>query len=178
VSSTTGEGLDPVREYVGTGLTAALLGPSGAGKSTLANALIGSDLLATGEIRDDGKGRHTTVTRELALVPGGGVLLDTPGLRGVGLWLVEDGLEKTFAEIEELTGDCRFHDCGHDSEPGCAVQEALAAGTIPWRRYESWRKLQREARWVATRHDARLRAEARKEVVRFSKAVRTQRNRP
>ncbi|MDQ1689802.1 MAG: ribosome biosis GTPase / thiamine phosphate phosphatase [Frankiaceae bacterium] len=178
VSATTGHGVEELREYVAPGLTAALIGPSGAGKSTLANALLGAEVLATGEIRDDGKGRHTTVTRELALVPGGGVLLDTPGLRGVGLWLVDEGLEKTFADVEELAAQCRFHDCGHDTEPGCEVQQALADGVLPWRRFESWRKLQREARWVAVRHDARLRAEARKDLVRFSKAVRSQRNRP
>ena len=178
VSSTTGAGVESIREYAGSGLTAALLGPSGAGKSTLANALLGTDALPTGEIRDDGKGRHTTVTRELVVIPGAGVLLDTPGLRGVGLWLVEDGLEKTFADLEELATQCRFHDCEHSSEPGCAVQAAVEEGTLPWRRLESWRKLQREARWMASRHDARLRAEARKELVRFSKAVRTQQYRP
>jgi ribosome biogenesis GTPase len=178
VSSTTGRGVDELRGYVSAGLTAALLGPSGAGKSTLANALLGSHVLATGAIRDDGKGRHTTVTRELVVVPGGGVLLDTPGLRGVGLWLVDEGLDKTFADIEELAGSCRFHDCGHASEPGCAVQQAVEDGTVTWRRLESWRKLQREAKWVAVRHDARARAEARKDLVRFSKAVKSQRNRP
>lgn len=178
VSAVSRAGLEEVREYVRSGSTAALLGPSGAGKSTLANALLGSDVLATGDVRDDGKGRHTTVTRELLLVPGGGVLIDTPGLRGVGLWLVEDGLERTFADLEELAIDCRFHDCGHDTEPGCAVQRALADGVVTWRRLESWRKLQRETRWLAVRHDVRARAEARKDLVRFSKAVRAQRSRP
>lgn len=178
VSAVSGDGLEAVREYVRSGKTAALLGPSGAGKSTLANALLGSDLLATGAVRDDGKGRHTTVARELVVVPGGGVLVDTPGLRGVGLWLMEEGLERAFADLEELVAGCRFHDCGHDSEPGCAVQQALLEGSVTWRRFESWRKLQREARWMAIRHDVRARAEARKSVVRFSKAVRAQRSRP
>lgn len=178
VSAISGAGIDEVREYASPGRTAALLGPSGAGKSTLGNALLGSDLLPTGLVREDGKGRHTTVTRDLALVPGGGVLIDTPGLRGVGLWLVEAGLERTFADLEELAASCRFHDCEHDTEPGCAVQDALADGVLTWRRLESWRKLEREARWMAARHDARARADARKSVVRFSRAVRAQRSRP
>ncbi|MEU5883007.1 ribosome small subunit-dependent GTPase A [Spirillospora sp. NPDC047279] len=158
VSATTGEGVD-VAAAVLTG-TVVLLGPSGAGKSTLGNALLGADLLATGAVRDqDGKGRHTTVRRELLPLPHGGVLIDTPGLRGVGLRDAAEGLQQTFAEIEELAEGCRFSDCSHQSEPGCAVLAAIEDGTLPQRRLDSYRKLVRENEWAASRNDARLRAE-------------------
>jgi ribosome biogenesis GTPase len=162
VSAATGEGIDELRALVAAGGTACLLGRSGAGKSTLVNALVGADVVATGEIRRDGTGRHTTTTRELIPLPAGGVLLDTPGLRGAGLWVGEDGLERTFADVEALTRECRFSDCGHDTEPGCAVQSAVADGRLQERRLASWRKLQREALWIASRSDARLRAEQRR----------------
>ncbi|MEV0054443.1 ribosome small subunit-dependent GTPase A [Saccharopolyspora shandongensis] len=154
----TGEGIDRLSGLL-TG-TIVLLGRSGAGKSTLANALFGADRLATGAVREqDGKGRHTTVRRELIPLPGGGVLIDTPGLRGVGLFDADEGLERVFAEIEELARGCRFADCGHDTEPGCAVQAAIEAGGLSARRLDSYRKLQRENAWAASRTDARLRAE-------------------
>ena len=142
--------------------TVVLLGPSGAGKSTLGNALLGSDRLAVGAVRDqDGKGRHTTVHRELVPLPHGGVLIDTPGLRGVGLWDSEDGVALTFPEIEELAGECRFGDCAHETEPGCAVLAAVESGALPARRLASYRRLLRENEWVTSRTDARLRAERR-----------------
>jgi ribosome biogenesis GTPase len=157
-SSVTGLGLDRLRDVL-TG-TVALLGPSGTGKSTLGNALLGTDRLATGRVRaQDGKGRHTTVHRELLPLPGGGVLIDTPGLRAVGLHNSESGLQQVFAEIEELAEQCRFADCGHENEPGCAVLTAIADGSLPERRLASYRKLQRENEWAAARSDARLRAE-------------------
>jgi ribosome biogenesis GTPase / thiamine phosphate phosphatase len=162
VSAATGEGIDALRAAVPAGRTACLLGRSGAGKSTLVNALAGSEVVETGDIRRDGKGRHTTTVRELIPLPDGGVLLDTPGLRGAGLWVGEDGLERTFADIEELVSACRFSDCGHESEPGCAVLAAVDDGRLPERRLASWRKLEREARWMATRADARLRSEQRR----------------
>ncbi|WP_306451820.1 ribosome small subunit-dependent GTPase A [Actinomadura formosensis] len=158
VSSVTGEGMD-VLAAVLTG-TIVLLGPSGVGKSSLGNALLGTDLLATGEVRArDGKGRHTTVHRELIRLPGGGVLIDTPGLRAVGLHDSRSGIQQVFAEIEDLAVDCRFSDCTHVSEPGCAVHAAIAAGSLPQRRLDSYRKLLRESAWAASREDARLRAE-------------------
>ncbi|MGI5169642.1 ribosome small subunit-dependent GTPase A [Spirillospora sp. CA-253888] len=158
VSAATGEGVDVVTAVL-TG-TVALLGRSGAGKSTLGNALLGEQRLATGEIRAaDGKGRHTTVRRELLPLPGGGVLIDTPGLRGVGLYDAAEGLQQTFAEIEELALECRFGDCAHQSEPGCAVLAAIEEGVLPQRRLDSYRKLLRENEWIASRSDARLRAE-------------------
>ncbi|WP_121749862.1 ribosome small subunit-dependent GTPase A [Streptomyces sp. E2N166] len=163
VSAEQGEGLDVLAAVVAGG-TAVLLGQSGAGKSTLANALLGEDVMDVQAIRDvDGKGRHTTTTRNLLVMPGGGVLIDTPGLRGVGLWDAGSGVGQVFAEIEELGRDCRFHDCAHESEPGCAVLAAIDTGELPERRLESYRKLMRENQRIVAKTDARLRAEIRKE---------------
>ncbi|WP_226485337.1 ribosome small subunit-dependent GTPase A [Streptomyces parvulus] len=163
VSAERGEGLDVLSAVVG-GSTAVLLGQSGAGKSTLANALLGEDVMEVQRIRDvDGKGRHTTTTRNLLALPGGGVLIDTPGLRGVGLWDAGSGVGQVFAEIEELARDCRFHDCAHEREPGCAVLGAVDSGELPVRRLESYRKLLRENQRIVAKTDARLRAEIRKE---------------
>ena len=172
VSVVADGGLAPLEPYLSEGRTLCLVGRSGAGKSSLVNALAGTDVLATAEIRQDGKGRHTTTHRELIVLPTGAVLIDTPGLRGAGLWVSEDGLERTFADIDELVTQCRFFDCAHRSEPGCAVLAAVDDGRLPERRLDSWRKLQREARWMATRNDARLRAEARREWVIIHKEVR------
>jgi ribosome biogenesis GTPase len=111
----------------------------------------------------DGKGRHTTTTRNLLALPGGGVLIDTPGLRGVGLWDAETGVGQVFAEIEELAGQCRFHDCAHTAEPGCAVLAALDSGELSERRLDSYRKLMRENQWIIAKTDARARAELRRD---------------
>ncbi|QNA78315.1 ribosome small subunit-dependent GTPase A [Streptomyces sp. So13.3] len=163
VSASTGEGID-VLSAVLAGSTSVLLGQSGAGKSTLTNALLGQEIQEVQAIRDaDGKGRHTTTTRDLLPLPTGGVLIDTPGLRGVGLWDAESGLSQVFSEIEALSADCRFHDCSHVAEPGCAVLAALEDGTLPHRRLESYRKLLRENAWIASRTDQRLRAEMRRD---------------
>jgi len=163
VSAVTGEGLDVLAAALGGG-TAVLLGQSGAGKSTLVNALVGQEVLAVQETRArDGKGRHTTTARELFALPGGGVLIDTPGLRGVGLWDAGDGVGRTFPDIEELARACRFHDCAHAAEPGCAVLAAVDDGTLPERRLESYRKLLRENQYLAARTDARLRSELRRD---------------
>lgn len=159
VSAHTGEGMERVIGLDQPGRSLCLVGRSGAGKSTLANALVGADQMAVSEVRRDGKGRHTTTHRELMALPGGGVLIDTPGLRGVGMWTADDGVAQTFPEIEELAAQCRFNDCGHVSEPGCAVLAAIDDGSLPQRRLDSWRKLGREARWIASRSDARLRQE-------------------
>jgi ribosome biogenesis GTPase len=157
VSSLTGEGLEDVRSHLAPGRTCVLLGASGVGKSTLANRLLGAEHLATTEIRDDGKGRHTTTHRELVPLPGGAVLIDTPGLRGLQLWDAEEGLERTFAEVEALIAQCRFADCAHRTEPGCAVLAALDAGTLDRRRWESHQKLQRELRHLASKQDVLMR---------------------
>ena len=141
-----------------------LLGQSGAGKSTLANALLGEDVMDVQAIRDvDGKGRHTTTTRNLLVLPGGGVLIDTPGLRGVGLWDAESGVGQVFSEIEELAERCRFHDCGHEAEPGCAVLAAIDSGELAERRLDSYRKLIRENQRIVAKTDARVRAELRRD---------------
>ncbi|MET7755194.1 ribosome small subunit-dependent GTPase A [Streptomyces sp. NPDC005389] len=159
LSSTTGEGLDVLSAVVAGGTT-VLLGVSGAGKSTLANALVGEDVMDVQAARDiDGKGRHTTTTRNLFVLPTGGVLIDTPGLRGVGLWDAETGVGQVFSEIEELAADCRFHDCAHESEPGCAVAAAIEDGSLPVRRLESYRKLLRENQRIVAKTDARVRNE-------------------
>ncbi|MEU5016638.1 ribosome small subunit-dependent GTPase A [Streptomyces angustmyceticus] len=163
VSSMTGEGVEVVTAVLAGG-TSVLLGQSGAGKSTLANALLGEELQRVQAIRDrDGKGRHTTTTRDLRALPGGGVLIDTPGLRGVGMWDAGTGLSRTFSDVESLAEECRFHDCAHQAEPGCAVQEALETGELPLRRLESYRKLLRENQRIVAKTDARLRAEIRRD---------------
>ncbi|WP_436739539.1 ribosome small subunit-dependent GTPase A [Streptomyces sp. BBFR102] len=163
VSSADGTGTERLAALVGSGTT-VLLGQSGAGKSTLANTLIGEEAMEVQAVRDmDGKGRHTTTTRNLLTLPGGGALIDTPGLRGVGLWDAGSGVERVFAEIEEYARQCRFQDCAHHSEPGCAVLAAVDAGELPVRRLESHRKLQRENQRIVAKTDARLRREIRRE---------------
>jgi ribosome biogenesis GTPase len=171
-SATTGEGIETVRSLLTGDATMALLGSSGAGKSSLVNALAGVELLNVQEIREDGKGRHTSVRRELIALPNGGVVIDTPGLRGIGLQESGEGLAAAFPDITELAEQCKFKDCAHVTEPGCAVQAALADGSLPVRRYESWVKLQREAAYMARRSDVRLRVEAKKEWARVSKSYR------
>jgi ribosome biogenesis GTPase len=162
-SAVDGDGLDVLVATVAGG-TSVLLGQSGAGKSTLANALLGADVMEVQATRDaDGKGRHTTTTRNLLALPGGGVLIDTPGLRGVGLWDAGSGVGQVFAEIGELAQDCRFHDCAHTAEPGCAVLAAVDSGDLPVRRLESYRKLVRENQWIVAKTDARVRAELRRD---------------
>lgn len=163
VSALHGDGLDMLVALVGSG-TSVLLGQSGAGKSTLANALAGEDVMDVQTTRDvDGKGRHTTTTRNLLPLPSGGVLIDTPGLRGVGLFDAESGVGQVFSEIEDLAARCRFQDCAHETEPGCAVRSAVDDGELPARRLESYRKLMRENQWIVAKTDARLRAELKKD---------------
>ena len=162
ISNVTGEGLEELSAYLRPGVTAALLGSSGVGKSTLVNTLAGEDILETREIRDDGRGRHTTTRRELVQLPGGGLVIDTPGMREVQLWIAEEGLEEAFSDVTELFEHCRFSDCAHESEPGCAVKEALANGTLSPERWESYLKLQRELAHLERRLDKRAAAEERK----------------
>jgi ribosome biogenesis GTPase len=158
-SATTGVGLDAVRELLGPGRTLALIGASGHGKSSLANALVGAEVLTTADIRADGKGRHTSVRRELVVVPGGGAIIDTPGLRGVGLQLDGGALEAAFPDVAGLTERCRFRDCSHSSEPGCAVREAVESGRLPVRRWESWQRLERDLARAQARAGARQRVQ-------------------
>ena len=172
-SGVTGDGVDALAQYAGHGQTVALLGSSGVGKSTLVNALAGAELLATAEVREsDGRGRHTTSHRELVRLPEGGLLLDTPGMRELQLWDSAEGLDQAFSDVADLINRCRFADCGHRTEPGCAVRAALADGTLPQERWDSYDKLQRELRALEIRHDARLKSEARKERRRFARAQR------
>ncbi|MGW2645257.1 ribosome small subunit-dependent GTPase A [Streptomyces sp. NPDC001393] len=172
VSALQGEGLDVLVALVGSG-TSVLLGQSGAGKSTLANALVGADVMDVRAARDvDGKGRHTTTTRNLLALPSGGVFIDTPGLRGVGLYDAGSGVGQVFSEIEELAERCRFHDCSHDTEPDCAVRSAMESGELPQRRLESYRKLVRENQWIVAKTDARVRAELRRDWKRKGAAGR------
>lgn len=172
-SAFTGEGMAEVSAYDQPGQSLCLVGRSGAGKSTLANALLGVERMAVADVRQDGKGRHTTTHRELMPLPGGGVLIDTPGLRGVGMWIADDGVAQTFPEIESLVGCCRFSDCRHISEPGCAILAAVGDGSLPQRRLDSWRKLGREAEWIASRSDARLRRERSRAWKQLSAEVRS-----
>ena len=144
VSVRTGLGLEAVREHLSPGVTGALLGPSGAGKSTLVNALVGEERMTTGTLRDDGTGRHTTTRRELVVLPGGGLVVDNPGMREVHLWLADEGFDEAFEDIAELAAHCRFADCSHETEPGCAVQAALADGRLAPERWHSYRELRRE----------------------------------
>jgi ribosome biogenesis GTPase / thiamine phosphate phosphatase len=164
--------MDKIRALDRPGVSMCLLGRSGAGKSTLANALLGAERMEVAEVRRDAKGRHTTTHRQLMALPGGGVLIDTPGLRGVGMWIADDGVAQTFPEIESLVEDCRFSDCAHVSEPGCAVLDAVRDGTLPERRLASWRKLAREAEWIAARSDVRLRRERSRAWRQLSAEVR------
>lgn len=172
VSAVTGEGLEALDAYLERGRTIALLGSSGVGKSTLVNRFAGRELLPTAEISANGRGRHTTSHRELVPLPSGALLLDTPGMRELQLWAGEEVLDTTFSEISELAAQCKFSDCAHEREPGCAIRQALADGTLSRERWDSYCKLQRELRALALRKDARLRSEARKERARFARSRR------
>jgi ribosome biogenesis GTPase len=176
VSALEGDGLAPLAIYLARGRTVALLGSSGVGKSTLVNALLGEERQATGAVRaQDQRGRHTTTHRELVRLPGGAWLLDTPGMRELALWGGDEGVSATFADVETLAAHCRFGNCAHLGEPGCAVQAALDTGMLTEERYASWTKLQREARAFAARHDKRLQSEQR---ARWKAITRSVRDRP
>jgi ribosome biogenesis GTPase len=153
VSVPVERGLDEIRSYLDGNRTVALVGSSGVGKSTLVNALCGEELLEVRDIRADGKGRHTTTHRQLVLVPTGGLIIDTPGMRELGMFDVSDGIARTFADVEELVSACRFNDCSHRTEPGCAIKAALADGSLDPERYESWCRLHRELAHVTRRID-------------------------
>ena len=154
VSAAADQGLEVLRAHLAPGRTVALLGSSGVGKSTIINWLLGEERLDTGGVRlDDSRGRHTTTHRELILLPGGGLVVDTPGMREIQMWGDEAALGKSFADVEQLMAKCRFSDCGHDSEPGCAITAALADGRLDSARYSNYLKLQKEAFNLALRKD-------------------------
>lgn len=171
VSAEQTEGVQELRASLTAGCTVALLGPSGAGKSTLVNRLSGRSVAASGPVRaGDRKGRHTTTHRELFRIPGGALLLDTPGLRELRVWELGEGLDQAFPDIEQLARSCRFRDCRHETEPGCAVLEALSAGRLEASRLASFRKLQAEAAFAARRTDHQAQAAA---VAKHKSALRT-----
>ena len=176
LSAATGEGVAQLDRWLAPGITAVLLGSSGVGKSTLANRLAGAERLRTGAVRGDGRGRHTTTHRELIALPGGASLVDTPGLREVQLWAEagEDaaGLAAAFADVAALAAGCRFANCAHDAEPGCAVRAAVADGRLDEGRLDAWRALRRELAWLERRQDARAAAERRGQERSAAKALR------
>jgi ribosome biogenesis GTPase len=158
--------------HLGEGLTGAVLGSSGVGKSTLINSLVGREILETGAVRSaDGKGRHVTSTRELVMIPSGGMMIDTPGMRELQLWAEEDSLQGSFEDIEELAGSCRFRDCSHETEPGCAIREAIEKGSLDEGRYRSYMKLQKEIMLLSMRKEqrARLKETRFKEIAKWQK---------
>jgi ribosome biogenesis GTPase len=173
VSALTGEGMEALAEQLRPRETGVLVGSSGVGKSTLVNALAGEELMVTAAIREeDAHGRHTTTHRELIRLPSGALILDTPGMRELGLLDADEGLDATFADIEALAEQCRFRDCGHASEPGCAVREALEAGVLDPGRWKSYRKLQRELAMLDRREDPVAREAYRRRWAHINKANR------
>jgi ribosome biogenesis GTPase len=173
-SGITGEGTDPLRRYTTAGNSVVLIGASGVGKSTLVNQLMGHEVMDTGEIREaDARGRHTTVTRQLLPLPGGGVLIDTPGIRTIGLVSgSEEALAKTFSELDEFLGKCKFRDCGHVGEPGCAIAEAIADGRLLASRYESYKRMGRELQHEETKYDPTAKTEHQRKMRVIAKTSR------
>jgi ribosome biogenesis GTPase len=171
VSARTGDGLGILEAHCHPGRTTVFLGPSGVGKTTLLNVLTGTER-ATAAVGDDGRGRHTTTHRELVLVDGHGIVIDTPGMRELQLWDADAGLSAVFADVEALARDCRFADCGHDAEPGCAIRAALDGGRLDGDRFAGYRKLEREEAFVAKKRDARAASDEKRQRKIFARSVR------
>ena len=173
VSAKEEKGIDRVRAYLQEGTTVAFLGSSGVGKSSIANVLLERDVQQTGAVReDDSRGRHTTSYRELMVLPSGGVIIDTPGLRELQLWGDEEDLQAVFSEIDQLAEFCKFRDCQHESEPGCAVLHALEEGDLDEARLESYKKLRRELLYLNQRQDEVAYLEAKKREKKFGKLIK------
>ena len=173
VSAEANIGMEALKPYLGQGMTVALLGSSGVGKSTLTNALMGELVQAVSGIRHaDDRGRHTTTSRQLLILPGGGVIIDTPGLRELQLWAADDGFDAAFADIQELAAQCRFNDCGHTNEPGCAVQQAIRDDRLSLERWVSYGKTRREMKRIERKIAGRERALERQKGRQHPKATR------
>jgi ribosome biogenesis GTPase len=174
-SSMTGDGYDQVRSYIKEGNTIAFIGSSGVGKSTLINRLIGGEVMTTKGIReDDGKGRHTTTHRQLLVLPEGGIVIDTPGMRE--LQLESANLSRAFEDVEELAGRCRFADCTHTTEPGCAVRQAIEAGELPEDRFESYKKLQNELEFEEGKQTMTAAQAAKMKTIRMMGSLKAQKD--
>jgi len=171
-SSITGEGIENLTKYINQGTTCAFIGSSGVGKSSLINSIRGDDFMKVKEIRKDDKGRHTTTHRELVQIPGGGIIIDTPGMREIQIMDVNDSLDKTFSDVEELTKMCRFTDCQHDTEPGCAVKKALESGKLEESRWENYLKMKKEVAYFKRKNDKKLESQYWEKMKKRSKKVR------
>lgn len=175
VSNETKENIDQLQELLRPNYTAALLGSSGVGKSTLVNSLVDEERMNVSEIRqDDGKGRHTTTHRELIVLPEGGIVIDTPGMREFQLWAEQDsqGISQGFSDVEELITQCKFNDCKHDTEPGCAVKQALSEGTLSQERYDSYVKLQKELAYMERKENEKLMRQEKQKWKKISKQLK------
>ncbi len=176
-SAKTGEGVELIRSKVPSGSSIVFIGPSGVGKSALTNVLLGTEKQLTGETREsDKRGRHTTTSAVMIVIPGGGVLIDSPGLKEIQLWGEAESLDSVFEEISSLAAGCRFSDCSHQGEPGCSVQQALAVGTLDQTRYESYLELRKELAYLETKQNERARQEFRAKNKRFGKMVKNMKN--
>lgn len=172
-SSVEEDGVSQVLPYLREGRTVAFIGSSGVGKSTLINRLLGEDRLDTNGLRNDDKGRHTTTHRELLLLPRGGMVIDTPGMRELGMWDSDAGIDQTFGEIEELAARCRFHDCSHQREPGCAILRALRDGTLSEERWSSYLKLKSETAYAEDSQSYLAAKEKKfKDIAKFSRNLK------
>lgn len=177
ISSISGQGLDKLEPYLRPGKTTVLLGSSGVGKSSLLNALANEKLMEIKEIREnDSRGRHTTTHRQLFMLPSGAMIIDTPGMRELGMWNAEEGLSKSFSDVEEiLARGCRFSDCRHQTEPGCAIKKAFETGELDSERWQAYLKLQREAQYSQNKETALLNKRRRgKEIAKFQKQLKTE----